>query len=204
MLDFENKYWDKYPLIAGVDEVGRGCLAGELVVACVILPKNYQNPKIKDSKKISEKNRELLYEQIIKDALYYSIEIRTLDQINNSNPKAESKLGMKLAIEKLPIKPDLVITDFEKVDTDIEQINLVKGDNISINVAAASILAKVTRDRMLIQYAKEYSQYGFEQNKGYGTKIHLEALSKYGITPIHRIKYKPVAQIINNLSTKRK
>ncbi|MFV8500040.1 ribonuclease HII [Mycoplasma sp. VS424B] len=196
MLDFEKDYWTKYPLIAGLDEVGRGCLAGELVVACVVFPPNYSNPRIKDSKLLSEKVREELYDEIIASALAYSIEIRSLKDINASNPKAQSRLGMELALAKLPLKPNLVITDFEHIDTTLPQINLVKGDNISLSVAAASILAKVTRDRMMLQYSEIYPQYDFENNKGYGTKKHMSALETYGITPIHRIKYKPVANII--------
>ncbi|WLP85611.1 ribonuclease HII [Mycoplasma seminis] len=202
MLDFEKKYWDKYPLIAGLDEVGRGCLAGELVVTCVIFPPHYQNDRIKDSKLLSEKVREELYEEIINNALDYSIVIRTLDQINNSNPKEQSKIGMQVALENLKLKPDLVITDYEKINTDIEQINLVKGDNLALCVAAASILAKVTRDRMLVQYDDIYPGYDLKNNKGYGTKKHLEALQKLGVTPIHRIKYKPVKNLLTKNQTK--
>ncbi|MHA3796292.1 ribonuclease HII [Mycoplasma sp. VS31B] len=196
MLDFEKDYWTKYPLIAGLDEVGCGCLAGELVVACVVFPAGYSNPRIKDSKKLSEKVREELYDEIISSALAYSIEIRSLKQINVSNPKQESRTGMEIALNKLSLKPDLVITDFEKIQTNIPQINLVKGDDKSISVAAASILAKVTRDRMLLAYSDIYPEYDFANNKGYGTKKHLEALEKHGPTPIHRIKYKPVAEAI--------
>ncbi|MFV8483526.1 ribonuclease HII [Mycoplasma sp. Z473B] len=200
MLDFEKDYWTKYPLIAGLDEVGRGCLAGELVVACVVFPANYSNSRIKDSKLLSEKVREELYDEIIASALAYSIEIRSLNDINNSNPKAQSRIGMQLALAKLPFEPDLVITDFEQISTNLPQINLIKGDNISLSVAAASILAKVTRDRMMLQYSKIYPQYDFENNKGYGTKRHLQALETYGVTPLHRIKYKPVASILRKKS----
>ncbi|MHA3825615.1 ribonuclease HII [Mycoplasma sp. BRA285] len=196
MLDFEKDYWTKFPLIAGLDEVGRGCLAGELVVACVVFPAGYSNSRIKDSKKLSERVREELYDEIISSALAYSIEIRSLKQINVSNPKQESRTGMEIALNKLSLTPDLVITDFEKIQTNIPQINLVKGDDKSISVAAASILAKVTRDRMLLAYSDIYPEYDFANNKGYGTKKHLEALEKYGPTPIHRIKYKPVAEAI--------
>ncbi|MFV8401309.1 ribonuclease HII [Mycoplasma sp. 005V] len=200
MLDFEKDYWTKYPLIAGLDEVGRGCLAGELVVACVVFPANYSNPRIKDSKLLSEKVREELYNEIISSALAYSIEIRTLDQINQSNPKAESRIGMQKALENLPLKPDLVITDFEHIETNLPQINLVKGDNISLSVAAASILAKVTRDRMMLAYSEIYPEYDFANNKGYGTKKHLQALAKHGVTKLHRIKYKPIADLLNQKS----
>ncbi|MFV8472223.1 ribonuclease HII [Mycoplasma sp. AA7A] len=200
MLDFEKDYWTKYPLIAGLDEVGRGCLAGELVVACVVFPANYSNSRIKDSKLLSEKVREELYDEIIASALAYSIEIRPLNDINNSNPKAQSRIGMQLALAKLPFEPNLVITDFEQISTNLPQINLIKGDNISLSVAAASILAKVTRDRMMLQYSKIYPQYDFENNKGYGTKRHLQALETYGVTPLHRIKYKPVASILSKKS----
>ncbi|MFV8419089.1 ribonuclease HII [Mycoplasma sp. Sp33II] len=200
MLDFEKDYWTKYPLIAGLDEVGRGCLAGELVVACVVFPANYSNPRIKDSKLLSEKVRVELYNEIISSVLAYSIEIRTLDQINQSNPKAESRIGMQKALENLPLKPDLVITDFEHIETNLPQINLVKGDNISLSVAAASILAKVTRDRMMLAYSEIYPEYDFTNNKGYGTKKHLQALAKHGVTKLHRIKYKPIADLLNQKS----
>ncbi|MEA4191217.1 ribonuclease HII [Mycoplasma sp. 2045] len=193
MLDFEKNYWDKYDVIIGLDEVGRGCLAGELVVAGVIFPKGYSNSKIKDSKQLTEKQREELYEEIVNDCVEYVIEVRTLEQINNSNPKRESILGMESIVKKFKNKPDLIITDYEKLNLEnYEQINLVKGDSISLSVAAASILAKVTRDRMLKEYSKIYPEYDFDNNKGYGTKKHLDALNVFGPTKIHRTKYKPV------------
>ncbi|QDF65235.1 ribonuclease HII [Mycoplasma nasistruthionis] len=195
MLDYEKTLDPKFEFIAGCDEAGRGCLAGELVVACVILPRNYANSKINDSKKLTKVKRQALFDEIIQNALDYQIIVRSVKDINQSNPKAESKLGMKLAVQNLKLKPDLVITDFEKIDLDINQINLVKGDSLSLNVAAASILAKVTKDNLMTKHALTYPEYDFENNQGYGTKKHLEALQKHGITPIHRLKYKPIANL---------
>ncbi|WBP83999.1 ribonuclease HII [Mycoplasmopsis edwardii] len=198
MLNYEKENF-KGKLIAGCDEAGRGPVCGPLVAACVILPIDYINDKINDSKKLSEKQREILFDEIKNVALDYYIEIRSVEDINNSNPKAESRIGMAKAIKQLKIKPEHVLTDFEKIEIDIPQTNLVKGDEISLNIAAASILAKVTRDKILDEYDKKYPEYGFKSHKGYLTKKHLEALKKYGVIEgFYRVKYKPIINIINN------
>ena len=186
MLDYEKKYSGQ--IIAGIDEAGRGPLAGPVVCACVIMPLDEQNiiEGINDSKKLSEKKRELLYDKIIEKALAYSIievDEKTIDEINILQA---TKLGMKRALESLKIKPDIVLIDAVKIDTEIKQDNIIKGDALSYNIAAASILAKVYRDRLMKELSKEYPQYNFEKHKGYGTKEHIDALKKYGKCKLHR------------------
>ncbi|TPE58044.1 ribonuclease HII [[Mycoplasma] falconis] len=203
MLNYE---WDYLPkndnninkntIICGCDEAGRGPSAGPLFVAAVVLPYNYQNELINDSKKLTEKKRELAYHQIVKDALDFSIIKIEANEVDKLNPKQASRTGMQKAINQLKIKPHLVITDFEKLDINIKQINLTKGDSISINVAAASILAKVERDKYMLELAKKYPHYDFENNKGYYTKKHAEAVNKYGLCPEHRLSYKNIKPFI--------
>ena len=186
MLDYEKKYNGK--LIAGIDEAGRGPLAGPVVCACVIMPleENLMLEEINDSKKLTEKKREKLFVQIIERAVAYSIvevDEKTIDEINILNA---TKLGMKKALEGLNIKPDVVLVDAVKINTEIPQENIIKGDALSYNIAAASILAKVHRDRLMVSLDEKYPQYGFAKHKGYGTKVHIEALKTYGKCAIHR------------------
>ncbi|MGZ9756563.1 ribonuclease HII [Mycoplasma sp. 394] len=197
MLNFEIEHLGEYDYIAGCDEVGRGCIAGPLVVACVMLPKNYLNKDIKDSKQIAP-NKRIQLSNLIKDiAIEYKIKFYDVFDINNSNPKAISKLGMKQCIESFKKTPQITITDYEKIDLDIRQINLVKGDNKALCVAAASILAKVARDKYMMNLHKIHPEYHFDKNKGYPTKEHLQALKLFGILKdYHRIKYKPVLNLI--------
>lgn len=187
MLDYENKYYDNgMILVAGVDEAGRGPLAGPVCVASVIMPQNPIIEEINDSKKLSEKKREKLYEEIINTAISYKIELidnKTIDEINILNA---TKLGMKRCLENMEIVPEIAIIDAVKVDTTIPTDSVVKGDALSYNVAAASILAKVTRDRLMIELDSKYPEYNFKKHKGYGTKEHIEALKKYGKCEIHR------------------
>lgn len=186
MLDYERKY--KNMIVAGIDEAGRGPLAGPVVCACVImsLEKDKIIEGINDSKKLSPSKREKLYDQILKTALDYSIveiDEKIIDEINILNA---TKLGMKKALENLKIKPDIVLIDAVKIESDIKQENIIKGDALSYNIASASILAKVYRDRLMIELSKKYPQYNFAKHKGYGTKEHIEALKLYGKCPIHR------------------
>lgn len=186
MLDYEKKYEGK--LIAGIDEAGRGPLAGPVVCACVIMPMDEESiiEGINDSKKLSEKKREFLYGKIIEKAIAYKIvevDEKTIDEINILNA---TKLGMKKALEGLNVKPDIVLIDAVKIDTNLPQENIIKGDALSYNIASASILAKVYRDRLMKELAKEYPQYGFEKHKGYGTKEHIEKLKTYGKCKLHR------------------
>ena len=196
-LEYECKYYEKgLTLIAGSDEAGRGPLAGPLVVAACILPKGYQHELINDSKKLTDKKRRMLYEIIKKDALAYHIEVIDIDTIDKINIYQASKLGMKICLEKLSIKPEAALLDAMNLDMDYPVESIIKGDEKSLSIAAASILAKVYRDDLMIEYSKEYPQYQFDKNKGYGTKVHLEALDKYGITPIHRKTYEPVKTML--------
>lgn len=187
MLDYEKKYYDKgIVLVAGVDEAGRGPLAGPVCVASVIMPTEPIIEGINDSKKLTEKKRDALYEQIINTALSYHIELidnKTIDELNILNA---TKLGMKRCIEGLDIVPEIAIIDAVKIDTDIPIDSIIKGDAVSYNVASASILAKVTRDRLMIELDSKYPEYNFKKHKGYGTKEHIEALKKYGKCDIHR------------------
>ena len=187
MLDYEKKYYDKgIVLVAGVDEAGRGPLAGPVCVASVIMPQDNIIEEINDSKKLSEKKREKLYDQIINTAICYHIELidnKIIDDINILNA---TKLGMKKCIENLEIVPEIAIIDAVKIETNIPTDSVISGDALSYNVAAASILAKVTRDRLMVELDSQYPEYNFKQHKGYGTKAHIEALKKYGKCPIHR------------------
>lgn len=186
MLDYEKRFKGK--LLAGIDEAGRGPLAGPVVCACVIMPleKDKIIEGINDSKKLSAKKRELLFEQIIERAICYKIveiDEKTIDSINILNA---TKLGMKMALEGLSVKPERVLIDAVKIDTDILQENIIKGDALSYNIASASILAKVYRDSLMNKLDDVYPVYGFKKHKGYGTKAHIEALKTYGECPIHR------------------
>ncbi len=194
MYYYEQKYHNQgYKLIAGVDEVGRGCIAGPLVAASCILPINYKNDDIKDSKQLSFNKREKLFDIIVNDCIDYNIQIIEPNIVDKQNPKQASINAMIKSLLEIKTKPDFVLIDYEKLDISIDNESIVKGDSKSISIAAASILAKVTRDRIMIDLSKKYIEYGFENHKGYGTKIHLEALKKYGpIKSIHRFSYKPV------------
>ncbi len=186
MLDYEKKYQGK--IIAGIDEAGRGPLAGPVVCACVIMPleEHLIIEGVNDSKKLTAKKREELFDKIIERAVCFNIieiEHEEIDRINILNA---TKLGMKLALEGMRIKPDIVLIDAVKIDSQILQENIIKGDTLSYNIASASILAKVYRDRLMQKYDKQYPKYGFSRNKGYGTKEHIKALREHGAIEIHR------------------
>lgn len=189
MLDYEKEYMFKgCKYIAGIDEAGRGPLAGPVCVASVIMPLDEDSiiEGINDSKKLSEKKRDLLYDKIMERAIAYHIELvdeETIDKINILNA---TKVGMMVCINELSIKPDVVLIDAVKIDSDVETVSIIKGDQLSYSIACASILAKVTRDRLMLEIDKEYPEYGFAKHKGYGTKAHIEALKKYGKCPRHR------------------
>ena len=188
MLEIEDKlYSEGYNFVCGGDEAGRGPLCGPVVAAAVILPKDEYIEGVNDSKKLTEKKREKLYDDIMKKAVAASIGISDVDVIEKVNILNATKLAMKQAIEKLSIKPDYVLIDGNQmIDINIKAETVVSGDAKSESIAAASIIAKVTRDRMLIEFDKKYPEYGFAKHKGYGTKSHIEAIQKYGLTDIHR------------------
>ena len=186
-----------YQLIGGIDEVGRGPLVGPVVAACVVLPLNYKLPGLNDSKKLSEKKRKLFYQIIKKDALGIGIGIIDEKIIDQVNIYEATKLAMKAAIKNNPIKIDYLLIDAMKLDVDIPFQAIIKGDQKSLSIAAASVIAKVTRDNLLLELDKKYPQYNFKNNKGYGTKKHLEALKLYGALKEHRVSFKPVQDVIN-------
>ena len=197
MLNYEKKLYKKgINLIGGIDEVGRGPLVGPVVAACVILPKNFYHEDIKDSKKISEKKRERLYDLIMENALSIGIGVIDSQRIDEINIYEATKEAMILAVNNMKIKPEYLLIDAMKLNIDIPYEAIIKGDAKSESIAAASIIAKVTRDRMLIELDKEYPMYGFKKNKGYGTKEHLEAIKKYGVINSHRRSFKPVIDAI--------
>lgn len=198
MKEYENELYKKnIKLIAGVDEVGRGPLAGPVVCAAVILKEDYENDKINDSKKLTEKKREALYDIIMGEALSVGIGISSEDVIDEINILQATKKAMTEAIKNLDIKPEHVLIDAVKLeDLDIPQTSIIKGDAKSISIAASSIIAKVTRDRMMIELDKKHPEYDFKNNKGYGTKKHIEAIRKYGIIKEHRKTFAPCDEYI--------
>lgn len=193
-----------YNIIAGVDEVGRGPLIGPVVTACVVLPKNFKLEGLTDSKKISEKKREVFYEYIINNCVAYSVGECSPEEIDKNNILEATKIAMKRAIDKVnkKINLDYVLIDGNmKFDFDYKYKSIVKGDSKSISISAASIIAKVTRDRMLIELDKKYPMYGFKNHKGYPTKKHLDAIKNYGLIDGYRMSYGPIKEVINERST---
>ena len=173
-------------LLAGIDEAGRGPLAGPVVCACCIMPLDEMVDGINDSKKVSEKKREKLFEIIKEKAISYSVSIISPQIIDEINILNATKKGMIDSLKGLTVKPDLVLVDAVKLPTDHNQKALIKGDATSYNIAAASILAKVTRDRIMRELDSQFPEYGFAKNKGYGTKVHVDAIKSVGITEHHR------------------
>ena len=188
-----------YKLIGGVDEVGRGPLVGPVVAACVILPDKFNLDGLTDSKKLSEEKRNYFFEEIKKQAISYGIGIIDEKKIDEVNIYEATKLAMKEAINNCKIKPDYVLTDAMKLDLDVPMTPIIKGDLKSITISAASVIAKVTRDRMMYELDKEYPMYDFKNNVGYPTKKHLEAINKYGIIKEHRKSYGPVREYLEKI-----
>ena len=191
--DLRNK---GFCLIGGVDEVGRGPLVGPVVAACCVLPENFNLDGLTDSKKLSEKKRDYFFEEIKKQAITYGIGIVSEKRIDEINIYQATKEAMIMAINQCDPKPEFVLTDAMKLDIDIPITPIIKGDLKSITISAASVLAKVTRDRMMYELDKKYPMYDFKSNVGYPTKKHLEAIEKYGIIPEHRRSYGPVADYL--------
>jgi ribonuclease HII len=178
-------------LICGIDEAGRGPLAGPVVVAAVIMPKDSMIEGVNDSKKVSEKKREILYEKIIDEAISYGVGIIDQKEIDRINILNATKEGLTMAVQELNPKPDLIIVDaLNKIDTlGIPYKSIIKGDAKCYSIAAASIIAKVTRDRIMRQWDEVYPQYGFSKHKGYGTSEHIKAIKEYGLCPLHRLSF---------------
>ena len=188
-----------YKLIAGVDEAGRGSLVGPVVVAAVILPEDLYLERLDDSKKLSAKVREILYDKIISVAISHKVVSVDIDEIDKFNIYQATLLGMKRAVEGLDVQPEIVLTDAMKVDfgEKIQSHSIIHGDALSASIAAASIIAKVTRDRLADKWALDYPEYGFEHNRGYGTQEHIAAIEKYGPCPLHRRSFNPVKSLCN-------
>lgn len=186
MREFENKYSD-LAYVAGIDEAGRGPLAGPVVAAAVILPKDIFLPFLNDSKKVTEKRRDVLFDEIKQNAIAYGIGIASNTLIDEINILQATYEAMREAINELEKTPDVLLVDAVHIpDINIKQVGIVKGDAKSVNIAAASILAKVTRDRLMAEYDKIYPEYGLASNKGYGTATHIAALKEIGPCAIHR------------------
>lgn len=193
MLDYslESELYEQgYTQVCGVDEAGRGPLCGPVVAAACILPCGLVLPGLNDSKKLSEKKRDLLFDQIRENAIAYSIASASVEEINQLNILEATLLAMRRAIEGLPVKADFALIDGNvSRDFQIDAKAVISGDATSPSIAAASILAKVTRDRMCIDLDREYPQYGIAKHKGYGTKVHMDALREHGPSPIHRTQF---------------
>ncbi len=191
MCKYEHQCYERGLLrIAGIDEAGRGPLAGPVVAAAVILPKDVFIPNLNDSKKLTAKQRDVIYDQIIEKAVTYGVGIideKCIDEINILNA---TKKAMITAVDGLAQTPEILLIDAVKLsDINIEQIPIIKGDALSISIAAASVIAKVTRDRLIEELDSVYPQYGFAKHKGYATKEHIEAIKKHGLCPIHRLSF---------------
>jgi len=199
LYEYEKELWDNgINYIGGVDEVGRGPLIGPVVTACVVLPKDFILEGLTDSKKLTEKKREEYYDYIMKHALSVNIGMMDEKVIDEVNIYEATKLAMYQAINNSVIKPEHVLIDAMKLEKlEIPSTSIIKGDAKSISIAAASVIAKVTRDRMMIELDKEYPMYGFKSHKGYPTKKHVEAIEKYGLIDGYRKTFKPISEIVN-------
>ena len=184
-------------LIAGVDEVGRGPLVGPVVTAAVILPVNYQLEGLTDSKKLTPKKRDRFYDIIMQDAISVSIGMKSASVIDEVNIYEATKLAMIEAIDNLKVKPQHVLIDAMPLDISIPHTSIIKGDAKSLSIAAASVIAKVTRDRMMDELDKKYPMYNYKKNKGYPTKEHIDAINKYGIIDGYRKTYGPVKDYLD-------
>ncbi len=197
MLSYEKALYENgVEFIAGIDEVGRGPLAGPVVAAAVILPKGCKIRYLNDSKKIPKSKHEAIYQEVMERAVAVGIGVKDAAVIDQVNIYEATKLAMLEALGKLSQEPEHLLIDAMKLDTPIPQTSIIKGDANSLSIAAASIVAKVTRDKMMAAYDKEFSGYGFAKNAGYGTAEHLEGLNKLGITPIHRKSFEPIKSMV--------
>lgn len=194
---YEQDLYDKgVKWIAGVDEAGRGPLAGPVVAAAVILKKDAKFTYVDDSKKLTEKQRNLALIEIKENAIAIGIGISSVEEIDLINIYRAAREAMLSAIQQLSVKPEFLLIDAMPMEIDIPYLSLIKGDALSVSIAAASIVAKTTRDAYMMEMDKLFPHYGFKNHKGYGTKEHLEALEMYGITPIHRKTYEPIKSML--------
>ncbi|WP_201330378.1 ribonuclease HII, partial [Lactobacillus nasalidis] len=193
--------WQQGQLVAGVDEVGRGPLAGPVVAAAVVLPQDFSLLEVNDSKKLSPQKRLALYPQILAQAVAVGVGVMDNQVIDRINIYEADRQAMKQAVEALSVRPAALLVDAMNVPVELPQVELIKGDAKSNSIAAASIVAKVFRDSLMDDYARLYPQYAFDHNAGYGTKDHLNALRKYGPTPIHRLTFSPVSEMSGNKKT---
>lgn len=200
LYEYENALYKKgYKYIGGTDEAGRGPLFGPVVAACCVLPQNFKLDGLTDSKQLSEKKREECFEYIKNNCLAYGIGIVDNKEIDRINIYEASRKAMMIAIEEasLKLKPDYILTDAMPLpDLNIECLSIIKGDAKSISIAAASVIAKVTRDRLMYEVDKKYPEYGFKSHKGYPTKKHIEAINRYGLIDGYRLTYKPIKDLI--------
>ena len=189
MCVYEKEY-EAFSYICGIDEAGRGPLAGPVVAGAVVLPKDCRILYVNDSKKLSEKKREMLYDVILNEAVSVGVGIVSPERIDEINILNATYEAMRMAISKLSVKPDVLLNDAVTIpEVDIQQVPIIKGDAKSMSIGAASIIAKVTRDHIMYDYDKQYPEYGFAKHKGYGTKQHTDAIRKYGACPIHRMTF---------------
>ncbi len=187
MQEFEEKYGNDFTCICGIDEAGRGPLAGPVVAGAVVLPRDCKILYLNDSKKLSAKRREELFDEIKEKAVSYGIGMASPERIDQINILQATYEAMTHAVQDLQVVPDLLLNDAVTIpQLPIKQLGIIKGDGRSVSIAAASIMAKVTRDRLMTEFAEMYPEYGFEGHKGYGSSAHIEALKKYGPCPIHR------------------
>ncbi|HFU4500509.1 TPA: ribonuclease HII [Streptococcus suis] len=197
MLFYEKALYENgVELIAGIDEVGRGPLAGPVVAAAVILPKGCKIRYLNDSKKIPKSKHEAIYQEVMERAVAVGVGVKDAAVIDQVNIYEATKLAMLEALGNLNQEPEHLLIDAMKLDTPLQQTSIIKGDANSLSIAAASIVAKVTRDKMMADYDKEFSGYGFAKNAGYGTSEHLESLNQLGITPIHRKTFEPIKSMV--------
>ncbi len=202
-LEYEKKYLlQGFCHIAGIDEAGRGPLAGPVVAVAAILPDDFENFGIRDSKMLSEKKRDELFDRILASKVLYGIGIVNHKKIDQINIFQATQLAMKKAIEKLPCKPDVLLVDGMKLRfTDTPQEKIIKGDQKVLSIAVASVIAKVTRDRIMQKFDLKYPGYGLARHKGYPTKSHCEAINTKGLLPIHRLTYGPVREVYDKMSS---
>ena len=193
-FSYEKEFWQKDRLVAGVDEVGRGPLAGPVVTAAVILPHDFDLIDVNDSKKLLPKKRQALFPKILEKAVSVSVGLANNDVIDQINIYEADRVAMAHAVQGLKVKPDALLVDAMNVPLNIPQVKLIHGDAKSNSIAAASIVAKVFRDNLMDAYGELYPEYDFKHNVGYGTREHMEALKKYGPTPIHRRSFAPVSE----------